>query len=632
MLHPSTQKLIDRLAAMTAQKKIDWIEKDNGEVIYATEGYIVRLTPEPPRVLLTTENGKSLEDATTSLLTSAMHADGGTYGDLVASIARSACREARGTEEAISTLLAGLSDDDAAVEAEPEAEADAEPEEIAADEQEEPSPDELVVAAAGPTEDLIEDAGDETSVLDMDEPETAEAQPSDAEGTPANPWSRSEEFADVSVPEAALIADEEAMDDDQDDEDVSGAVARLADEVNGVEAAKAEASEAQASEPESSGEIHGIDDFPELPDDIEAQSHEFSDTETADTEPAGFDAAEEDETADEADTPLSSFSVMPDEGQTFDLENDPEEVDTLAVSDLAEEETIDLEETEGVDAVMTEAAEPVSEAEEIGYLETVTEADAPADDTNTWNPVTPESASSDDNVVRYVPFGAGYAAQTADVPPEVSDAEPEPVDEDSFAPAMDATPVTDQGMSDLEVEEISEEDETLLSTPQEDVHAATDEAEAEQTAPEIETVTSTGSTLAPVPQPVTSLSLSGFSAGLGFGATQSGFTPTPPRPADTAATESVSRASVVIDATDDFPNDYSGAAEADLPSVEDLNLPVDASEDDSLLDAPAPSSDIEAVAPEPASPPAVPETEASEVVEEVEEFPARPKTRFNPWT
>ena len=78
MLHPSTQKLIDRLAIMTAQNKIDWIEKDNGDVLYATEGYIVRLTPEPPRVLLTTENGKALEDVTATQLNAAAHGEGGT--------------------------------------------------------------------------------------------------------------------------------------------------------------------------------------------------------------------------------------------------------------------------------------------------------------------------------------------------------------------------------------------------------------------------------------------------------------------------------------------------------------------------------------------------------------------------
>ena len=78
MLHPSTQKLIDRLAEMTAQKKIDWAEADeNGGVVYATEGYEVILTANPPHVSLTTEKGRLLEEAAESALSDTPHDEHG---------------------------------------------------------------------------------------------------------------------------------------------------------------------------------------------------------------------------------------------------------------------------------------------------------------------------------------------------------------------------------------------------------------------------------------------------------------------------------------------------------------------------------------------------------------------------
>ncbi|WP_300376396.1 hypothetical protein [Henriciella sp.] len=111
MLHPSTQKLIDRLATMSAQNKIEWTENENGDVIFATEGYIVRVSEEPPQMVLGTEGGKVLEDATPDMLRATPQKDGGSnYADLVSTLIRNARRTARGTEEAISTLLAGLAD------------------------------------------------------------------------------------------------------------------------------------------------------------------------------------------------------------------------------------------------------------------------------------------------------------------------------------------------------------------------------------------------------------------------------------------------------------------------------------------------------------------------------------------
>lgn len=191
MLHPSTQKLIDKLAEMTALKQIDWAEAREGGVIYATEGYAVKLSESPPRVTLTTEKGRILEEASASVLKETPHEDRGTYSDLIVSVVKEASRIAKGTEAAIDALLAGLSGH--------------------ATNASKPG------AAQPPAES-------ETS----DPPQSREAAtPTPDEETPP---------VDASVPETAIIEDDimpEGEITGFDEEDVGGAVARLADEVNG---------------------------------------------------------------------------------------------------------------------------------------------------------------------------------------------------------------------------------------------------------------------------------------------------------------------------------------------------------------------------------------------------------------
>ncbi|MEM6898869.1 MAG: hypothetical protein AAF583_03735 [Pseudomonadota bacterium] len=111
MLHPSTKKLIDRLAQMTAQQKISWVlgERENS-IAYETEGYRVLLDGDPPSLRLTDALGAELETADHSLLSDTSHADGGTYSDVVANLHAEAFRVARGTESAISAVLQGLAD------------------------------------------------------------------------------------------------------------------------------------------------------------------------------------------------------------------------------------------------------------------------------------------------------------------------------------------------------------------------------------------------------------------------------------------------------------------------------------------------------------------------------------------
>ncbi|WP_018146587.1 hypothetical protein [Henriciella marina] len=187
MLHPSTQKLIDRLAEMTALKQIDWAEADDGGVVYSTEGYSVRLFDSPPHVTLATEKGKTLEEATADILKETPHDSRGSYSDLIIAVVKEAARIAKGTEAAIDALLAGLSGQAPNTTRNKPA-ADSDPEEADADKATE------------------EDAGEDVT---------------------------SPPPVDASVPETALIDEDLSDETDLDEDDVGGAVARLAEEVNG---------------------------------------------------------------------------------------------------------------------------------------------------------------------------------------------------------------------------------------------------------------------------------------------------------------------------------------------------------------------------------------------------------------
>lgn len=107
MLHPSTKRLIDRLAEMTRQRKIGWSETGSG-VSYETEGYTVSLTGEPHSMQLLARDGRVLEDVTAESIGATAGEDGQSYQQIFAELVREASRQARGTEAAIDTVLAGL--------------------------------------------------------------------------------------------------------------------------------------------------------------------------------------------------------------------------------------------------------------------------------------------------------------------------------------------------------------------------------------------------------------------------------------------------------------------------------------------------------------------------------------------
>lgn len=105
MLHISTQKLIEKLLERTQNGTIDWKEREPDGVTLETEGYVVELTASPSNVKLSHIDGRVLEDVPHEILESATNQDGRTYADIVAELAGEADRFAKGTEQAIASIL-----------------------------------------------------------------------------------------------------------------------------------------------------------------------------------------------------------------------------------------------------------------------------------------------------------------------------------------------------------------------------------------------------------------------------------------------------------------------------------------------------------------------------------------------
>lgn len=218
MIHPSTRKLIDRLHEMTLQSRIDWAEGDEGAIIYDTEGYRVTLTDGPKEIRLSDTAGKELETVSEEALAATMTDEGQSYADLMASMHLEAGRIARGTELAISKVLAGLDlDGDGIPDVDIEAEDD-----VASEETTEAETD---MAEAAVAEDSIDIDEAEIEVAD----ETVDADEGQIEAEPTDP----------------------ALDDEV--ASMTAEVSKLADEVNGSEATD-EADAGFEDEPAGDGE------------------------------------------------------------------------------------------------------------------------------------------------------------------------------------------------------------------------------------------------------------------------------------------------------------------------------------------------------------------------------------------
>ncbi len=77
MLHASTQALILKLCEMTATGEIAWRRADDECSVFETEGYLVEVREDPPRVRVLTADGRELERASASELDQAPVSEGG---------------------------------------------------------------------------------------------------------------------------------------------------------------------------------------------------------------------------------------------------------------------------------------------------------------------------------------------------------------------------------------------------------------------------------------------------------------------------------------------------------------------------------------------------------------------------
>lgn len=111
MLHPSTQKLIDKLIEMTASSKISWKEGDDDTCIYDTEGYRVTIGQSPSRVVLLDASGRVLETVSDAMLANTRDSEGQTYSVKVDVLVSTARREITGATAVIDHLVSFLNAD-----------------------------------------------------------------------------------------------------------------------------------------------------------------------------------------------------------------------------------------------------------------------------------------------------------------------------------------------------------------------------------------------------------------------------------------------------------------------------------------------------------------------------------------
>jgi hypothetical protein len=450
MLHPSTKKLIDRLAEMTERGKLNWEEGENDAVVYATEGYSVALTNAPDELIITSKDGKQLERADEAELAEATTETGGSYTEIVANMKREASRIARGTETAISTLLAGIDLDGDGI---PDISVDADDDETELVETSEP-----------------EDVADETSAVSVEEVESLEA----------DDTLEAEEETD------AAPADIEAHDEEPD---MTEAVARLADEVNGRDGAEEIAASTLTA---AAGGLAAA----------------VAMAETSDTE----ETAEEAETAEPIATEAVETIVDTDRYVPFGLET--------------------------AETVVTAEAAPVEEVSEPVEL-----ADAPAEDTIA--PIALATAS----VTEFASAAVETVTETtSDVGEELVETVTETVSETSETITETVETVTTDATEVAEaMTEIADEatDNVVSFAPE-----AT--PQIEETVEQITPITaSLDETPEPASEAPRSFSLSGIGAGFGLGAL-SATTEASGVPGATAEPESVAE-KIVIDATDEVP-------------------------------------------------------------------------------
>ncbi|MFN3212334.1 MAG: hypothetical protein ACE37M_04460 [Henriciella sp.] len=389
MLHASTKKLIDRLAEMTELAKLDWAEGEDGTITYSTEGYSVSLTETPNEMVITSKDGKELERASADELASTLTDDGSSYAAIVAAMTSEAARVARGTETAISTLLAGMQED---------------------------APADDVVATDDPITDeetgveLQEDPADETGVLTDESVEAISVESAQTETVSEEDGSNSDDQPDAievaavpeateaeetaapeedTVLEAAPIGEEEGPASDMADptseaepeseDHVTEAVARLADEVNQRDETPLDTAAASAV-----GAVALAAGLSQDSDDNEPAQEE---AETIEAEPASIIAAAEETISEPAPyVPFGLEAVEDTAGQGS--------VDEVAVVETEASDQVEAEQVNAftfVAPIETETPAPVEpEAETISEPEPAPE---PVKETvTTWGGISAEDS------------------------------------------------------------------------------------------------------------------------------------------------------------------------------------------------------------------------------------------------
>lgn len=592
MLHPSTRKLIDRLAEMTELGKLEWTEGDGGNLIYSTEGYSVCLPDGAGEVVIQSIDGKELERAGVDALAATTSDDGASYTQIVAGMKAEAARIARGTETAISSLLAGMEEPETPAEAPAADLADHGPEdpgdEVAAMESEgianhqvqavpEPEPESeteaMEDAPAGEpveAETVIEHGVETGSEADGSE-QTSEAvsfaDPNDA--APAEETTAIEAVSDV-----AMSADEQA--DERDTEsDVTAAVARLADEVNNRDdtAAPEVTSAVGAAAATAVGVVAsaaGLDQE-EAAEALDAEKVESAADETLPSAAIDADAARP--------------SYVP-----FGLDQSDDAPAAIAPEAAPEPSVPEPED------------EPSEPAEIAGEVDTPVSAFVAVPDTHTALGVPDATAPGFDTTTATSPI----ADSEPDAVPVMAraEAEPEPETVVEAEPEIEAAPVAEVGSS-------AEPEPTEVQAPAPEPDTAFAAAEPAAPAVEADTPADGPSNAEPeadqaaiAPEAPKTYSLSGIGAGFGLGAlaakTEASGIPGPSS-ATLAEPEKI-----VIDATEDV-----------LPELEG-NLNVEHME--------AAVSEISFGKSETTG-----TDESAESEEEADGDILKPRTRFNPW-
>ena len=94
MLHPSTQKLIDQLAAMTGNQKINWTSRQDDIVGFDAGDHRVVLTAAPVELVIYDRACQERERATLKQLKATATPSGRPYADLLSDIKSKAMRAA----------------------------------------------------------------------------------------------------------------------------------------------------------------------------------------------------------------------------------------------------------------------------------------------------------------------------------------------------------------------------------------------------------------------------------------------------------------------------------------------------------------------------------------------------------